>query len=69
MKKKKEQSGARKTLVFVTGLILTIIGTIVIPPLIKKCSNKMCKASLKNTEVNIEDMEPEIVPHDKTKGE
>ena len=43
------------------SLALTIVGFIVIPPLIKKCSNKVYKASLKKEKIDFDNMGPEIV--------
>lgn len=56
-KKKK----ATKVLYFVGGAVLTAVGFIVIPPLIKKYSNKVYKASVANEDIDIDSMGPEIV--------
>ena len=41
-----------------------VVGFMVIPPLIDKWSKKVYKASLKNEEIDFDDMGPEIVPKD-----
>lgn len=46
-----------------------VAGFVVIPPLIEKYSNKMYKTSLRNDDIDFENMGPEIIPNDKTKGE
>lgn len=56
--KKKKSS---KILYFVGGAALTAAGFIVIPPLIKKYSNKAYKASVVSEDVDIDSMGPEIV--------
>lgn len=69
MKKEKKNCGLKKVLRFVGGAALTVAGVIFIPPLMEKYSNKIYKSSLKRDEIDFDNMGPEIVPHDKTKGE
>jgi len=58
-----------KVLIFVGGLVLTIAGFVVIPPLIYKYTNKAYKASLKKEEIDFDNMGPEIVPKEKKEEE
>ncbi len=61
---------AEKAVCWVIGIIAaTAIGLVVIPPLIKKYGNKLYKSSLKNDEIDIENMGPEIVRKEKAKEE
>lgn len=69
MKKEDKKCKTSKVLMLVGGVALTVAGFIVIPPLIDKYSNKMYKASLKNEEIDFDNMGPEIVPHYKKEGE
>lgn len=50
-----------KALMFIGGVALTIAGFIVIPPIIDKYANKVCKASLKKEKIDFDNMGPEIV--------
>ncbi len=51
-----------KTLYLVIGtIVLTIIGFLIIPPFMKKYSNRIYKSSLKKDRIDIDNMEPEIV--------
>lgn len=61
----KKKSTIEKILIFLGAATLMVVGFIVIPPLIDKCAKKVYKASLKNEEINFDDMGPEIVPNDK----
>ena len=61
----KKKSSTAKLLTFVVVTALTIIGFIVIPPLIDKYANKVYKASLKKEEIDFSDMGPEIIPNTK----
>ena len=66
--KKKDRCG--KMIWFVVGSVLTVVGFIVIPPLIKKYGNKVYKKSLSTEEIVFDDMGPEIVPfNEETKEE
>lgn len=58
-----------KTAYWITGAVaVTIIGVIVIPPLIKKYGNKIYKSSLKNDDpIDFDSMGPEIVKKDNVK--
>lgn len=48
---------------------VTVIGFLVIPPLMKKYSNKLYKSSLKKDEIDFDKMGPEIVKKDEAKEE
>ncbi len=61
----KKKSSTEKLLTFILATSLTIIGFIVIPPLIDKYANKVYRASLKKKEIDYDDMGPEIIPNDK----
>ncbi|MGT2828478.1 hypothetical protein AB6M97_07155 [Streptococcus hillyeri] len=52
----------RKLKWFVAGSALTLAGFIAIPTLIQKYGNKVYKDSLKNDEIDFDEMGPEIVP-------
>lgn len=58
----KKKSNLEKILMFVAVTSLTVVGFIVIPPLIDKYANKVYKASLKKEEIDFDDMGPEIIP-------
>ncbi len=59
-----------KTLYWVIGfLALSIIGFLVIPPLMKKYGNRIYKSSLEKDEIDFENMGPEIVKKDKEEKE
>lgn len=60
----KKKSTIEKILIFLGAATLMVVGFIVIPPLIDKCAKKVYKASLKNEEIDFDDMGPEIVPKD-----
>ena len=60
-----QKSTVKKILMFLGAAALTVVGFIVIPPLINKCANKVYKASLKNEEIDFDNMGPEIIPKDK----
>lgn len=62
MKSKNDTYG--KVLLVLFGVALTVVGFIVIPPLLKKYTNKMYKASLKKEEIDFDNMGPEIVKKD-----
>lgn len=58
------------TVLVVAGVIVLIIaGFVVIPPLLRKYSNKLYKASIKKDEVNINSLGPEIVRKQNNKTE
>lgn len=61
----KKKSTTEKVLIFLGAATLMVVGFIVIPPLIDKCAKKVYKASLKNEEIDFDDMGPEIIPNDK----
>ena len=54
-------------LLFTAVAALTVVGFIVIPPLIDKFSTKAYKVSLKKEDIDFDEMGPEIVPKDKEK--
>ncbi len=59
-----------KTLYWVIGVLaLTVIGFLVIPPLMKKYGNKIYKSSLKKDEIDFDNMGPEIVKKEDAKEE
>ena len=54
-----------KTVCWVVGIVaLTVVGIIVIPPLLRKIENKMYKQSLKKDEIDYDNLGPEIVKKD-----
>ena len=57
-----------KTVYWIIGIAaVTVIGFLVIPPLMKKYGNKLYKSSLKKDEIDFENMGPEIVKKEETK--
>ena len=59
-----------KTLCWVVGAIaITVVGIIVIPPLLKKYGVKLYKSSAKKEEIDFDNLGPEIVKKDKTEEE
>ena len=59
-----------KTLCWVLGVIaITVVGIIVIPPLLKKYGVKLYKSSAKKEEIDFDNLGPEIVKKDKTEEE
>lgn len=60
----KKKSTTEKILILLGAAALMVVGFMVIPPLIDKWSKKVYKASLKNEEIDFDDMGPEIVPKD-----
>ena len=51
-----------KTIYWIIGIAaVTVIGFLVIPPLMKKYGNKFYKSSLKNDDIDFENMGPDIV--------
>lgn len=57
MKEKKKN----RALWVVGSIVLTVVGFIVIPPIIDKVSTKAYKLSVQSEEIDIENLEPEIV--------
>lgn len=51
----------KKTLIIISGVILTVVGFIIIPPLMKKYSNKLYKLRIKSEDIDFDGMGPEIV--------
>lgn len=62
MTSKKDTYG--KVLLVLWVVALTVVGFMVIPKLLKKCTNKMYKASLKKEDIDFDNMGPEIVKED-----
>ena len=59
-----------KSLCWVLGAIaITVVGIIVIPPLLKKYGVKLYKSSAKKEEIDFDNLGPEIVKKDKTEEE
>lgn len=59
-----------KTIYWIIGIAaVTVIGFLVIPPLMKKYSNKIYKSSLKKDEIDFDNMRPEIVKKEKSEEE
>lgn len=54
---------------FIGLAIVTTIGFLVIPSLMKKYSNKLYKFSLKKDKIDFENMGPEVLKKEKIKGE
>lgn len=58
----------KKTIYRIIGIAtVTVIGFLVIPPLMKKYGNKLYKSSLKKDKVDFENMGPEIVKMEESK--
>lgn len=69
-KNRKKDSRCGKAVWFVAGSVLTVVGFVVIPSLIKKYGNKAYKKSLDAEDIDFDNMGPEIVPfEDETKEE
>ncbi|MBR0399806.1 MAG: hypothetical protein IJH95_03190 [Mogibacterium sp.] len=59
-----------KTIYWIIGIAaVTVIGFLVIPPLMKKYSNKLYKSSLKKDDIDFDKMGPEIVKKENAKEE
>ena len=51
-----------KTAYWIIGITaVTMVGLLVIPPLMKKYGNKLYKASLKKDDIDFENLGPEII--------
>lgn len=58
------------TVLYAVGaVLLTVAGIIIIPPLLRKYSNKVYKASIKKKEIDIDSLEPKIVRKENKKTE
>ena len=58
----KEKSSKLSAALVLTGTAaLTIAGAIIIPPLLRKYGNKLYKSSIKNEEIDFDNLGPEIV--------
>ena len=62
MVEEKNKGKGKKTLIIAGGIVLTAVGSIVIPHLLDKYANKAYKFSLKKEEIDYDNMGPEIVP-------
>ena len=62
MVEEKNKGKGKKTLIIAGGIVLTVVGFIVIPPLLDKYANKAYKFSLKKEGIDFDNMGPEIVP-------
>lgn len=58
----KKQNKQKKVMLIAGGIVLTVIGFAVIPPLLDKYSNKAYKSFLKKEEIDFDNMGPKIVP-------
>ena len=60
----------RKTVCWVVGIAaVTGIGFLVVPSLMKKCSNRLYKFSLEKEEIDFESLGPEIIEKEEPKEE
>lgn len=50
-------------------ILLTAAGFVIVPPLLKKYSNKVYKSSIMKDEIDIDSLEPEIVRKEDKKTE
>ena len=58
----KEKHSTISAVIAVTGAVgLTVVGIVVIPPFLRKYSNKLYKFSTKNSEIDFDNLGPEIV--------
>jgi hypothetical protein len=69
VKTKDTKQSGRRIVIVVGGLVLTIIGFLTIPQLVRKYSNKRYKKSLESEEIDFDNMGPEIIPEEKKVGE
>lgn len=69
MRNQKKNGRFVKVGLVVAGAALTVAGFVVIPPLVKKYSNKVYKKSLNIEDIDFDNMGPEIVPNKDTEGE
>jgi len=60
----REKRSAEKILMFLAFVVLTVVGFIVIPPIIDRIASKVYKASLKKEEIDFDDMGPEIITNE-----
>lgn len=51
----------KKMLIIVGGIILTVVGFMIIPPLMEKYSNKLYKSRINSDDIDFDSMGPEIV--------
>lgn len=58
----KKANRCGKAIWFAVGSVLTIVGFVVIPPVLKKYGNKAYKKSLDVEDIDFDRMGPEIVP-------
>ena len=69
MENRKKRNIGGTILLVAAGAALTVVGFMLIPPLIQKYGNKAYKASLKREDIDFDDMGPEIVTHETTEEE
>lgn len=69
MRNQKKNGRCVKVGLVVAGAALTVAGFVVIPPFVKKYSNKVYKKSLNTEDIDFDNMGPKIVPNKDTKGE
>lgn len=61
-------SGWKRNLIFVVGSVaLTAVSVVVVPPILDRLSRKAYKASVDTSDIDFNDMGPEIVRKDSTK--
>ena len=61
-------SGWKRNLVLVTGSVaLTVVGVVVVPPILNRLSRKAYKESVNTSSIDFEDMGPEIVRKESAK--
>jgi hypothetical protein len=61
MKKTNIKQKERRIFIVTVGFLLTVIGFLIIPDLIKKYSNKRYKRTIKSEEIDFDNMGPEII--------
>ena len=69
MEKEKKKGKGKKALMVAGGIVLTVAGFMIIPPLLDKYANKAYKSSLKKEEIDFDDMGPEIILSKEKEGE
>lgn len=68
--KDKNKHKRKKVFGYILGSVaLTAIGFMLIPPLIENYGNKLYKSSLKNDEIDFNNLSPKIVKKEKTQEE
>lgn len=67
--KQKRKKRASQILLFIAGMVTTIVGFIIIPTFIDQFGKKLYKASLKSEEIDFDSMGPEIVRKSATESQ